>query len=93
VRKGQTTKGAAASAKAQSDRPQPDVELGHHLPTHHHARDLVVPLPGDPFLESRGRRMGCRRAGSPCDRCRSGKQSLTAREDQQGPKASVDPPC
>jgi hypothetical protein len=41
------------------------VELGHHLPPHHRARDLAVPLSGDRRLETQGGALGCRRTRRP----------------------------
>jgi transposase InsO family protein len=60
-----TTTGAKASARAQSVRPKPGVELGHHLPAHHRAWRLVVLLSGDRRLVPQGGGLGLRRTGRP----------------------------
>ena len=63
-----------------------------HLPAHHLARDLAVPLSGDRRPEPQGRGLGCRRARRSRYRSGTGEQGLPERADQQEAPPTSDPP-
>jgi hypothetical protein len=85
--------GSESSSRLRGLRSEAGLGLGHHLPAHHLARDLAVPLPGDRCLEPQVGGLGLSRAGRPSHRSRFGQQGLPQRADQQAAQAAVDPAC
>ena len=97
----QTTTGTAHRATAQGGRAELGLELGHHLPAHHRARCVAVPLSDARRLEPEGCGLGCRRSRGSSHRSGSSEQGFPVRAVllrrrlrlQQRPPPAVDPAC